>query len=85
MAAVNCKFRPLYARLFGLAILLAGASSGAQPALQAGPVVAIIQPAFYRVPDQRPVRNSARTVVAYYELTNGSELTPCPAADEPGA
>lgn len=53
--------------------------------MQAGPVVAIIQPVFYRVPDQRPVRNSARTVVAYYELTNGSELTPCPAADEPGA
>jgi hypothetical protein len=52
-------------------------------ALRADPV-AVIQPAFYHQEGQQPVRDSTKTVVAYYDL-DPEGLKPCPATDEQGA
>jgi hypothetical protein len=84
LAPRNCKPGPFYGWrfLFLLSILVAG-SLGAPWALRAGPV-AIIQPAFYHQPSQQPIRDSIKTVVAYYDL-DPEGLTPCPATDEQGA
>ena len=83
MAPRNCKpgaFRGW--RFLLLSILVAGGLWN-PGALRAG-TVAIIQPAFYRQPSQQPVRDSTKTVVAYYDL-GPQGLTPCPATDEQGA
>ena len=83
LAERNCKPGPFCGGRFLLGILVAGALCVPWAALRAGPV-AVIQPAFYRQPGQQPIRDSTKTVVAYYNLdTEG--LTPCPATDEQGA
>jgi hypothetical protein len=82
LALRNCKPGPFFGRRFLQSILIAGALC-APRALQADPV-AVIQPAFYHQQCQQPIRNSTKTVVAYYDL-DPQGLTPCPATDEQGA
>ncbi len=53
------------------------------PSLLAGPV-AVIEPAFYHQKDRRPIRDSAKTVVAFYNA-DGPTLTPHPPDPAPEA
>ena len=83
LAPLNCKPGPFRARRFLLGILVAGTLC-APGALRADPV-AVIQPAFYHQTGQQPIRDSTKTVVAYYELDPQGVTTPCPSTDEQGA